>query len=56
VTASEGTRSAPRLLMAPGKLIGEVLKPLPLPHAIPKIANDAQSKRIAANTGEEFTK
>ena len=42
--------------MAPGKLIGEVLKPLPLPHAIPKIANDAQSKRIAANTGEEFTK
>ena len=42
--------------MATGKLIGEVLKPLPLPHAIAKIANDAQSKRIAANTGEEFTK
>ena len=54
MTASEGTRSAPRLLMAPGKLIGEVLKPLS--HAIAKIANDAQSKRIAANTGEEFTK
>jgi len=41
--------------MATGKLIGEVLKPLPLPHAIAKIAHDAQSERIAANTGEEFT-
>jgi len=42
--------------MATGKLIGEVLKPLPPPHAIANIANDAQSKRIAANAGEEFTK
>lgn len=44
--------------MATGKLIGEVLSPRPRPilHTIAKIANDAQGKRIAANTGEEFTK
>ncbi len=40
--------------MATGKLIGEVLKPLPRANA--KIAHDAHGKRIAANTGEEFTK
>ena len=45
---SEGT-------MAVGKLGAEVLEPIPVSCAPSEVGNDAQSERVAANTGEMFS-
>ncbi len=42
--------------MAVGKLVPEVLEPIPGSCASSEVGNDAQSERIAANAGQMFTK
>jgi hypothetical protein len=41
--------------MAIGTLAGEVLNLAPVSHTTSEVDNDAQSERVAANAGEEFT-